>query len=149
MEENLSSLRLTGALVGLARALSSESSVPPAAADIIRAGLAAQSTDAAALDDLTRQVHDQKDLIVPNCKWCASPCGRTADFDLTELDRQAPEVRELKLRILSSARAVARRGAGGSDTDLFLCRALFALGEDWDAGFLGALDREARERAGA
>ena len=57
------------------------------------------------------------------------------------------EVRELKAAILAAARALAAKtGSGGEEEGRFLAKALFAVGEEWDADQLRPILEEAEQR---
>lgn len=51
-------------------------------------------------DVFYRELLKEKKRIVPNCFDCASPCGRTADYDMQEFWKCEEENQQLKLEIL-------------------------------------------------
>ena len=135
---------LTGALVGLARAADT---VDAETWQVMAEGLVATGPDAACdegtLLALIDRVHAEKFKVVPDCAICASPCGRTADYDMANI-RNAPEdIRNLKTRILSGVRALAadaRRamalGVMDDEVNRFFAEALATIGEELDATYL-------------
>ena len=57
------------------------------------------------------------------------------------------EVRELKAAILTAAQELAAKpGSGGEQGGRFLAKALFAIGEEWDADLLRPILEEAERR---
>lgn len=111
--------RLTGALIGIARAADGNAHlISPSATAVIVEGLAAARTgaepDRAVLEALLERAGEEKRKMVPNCFACASPCGRTGDYDMTRLDGAEPEIREVKRLILSRIREAAAEVCRGA-----------------------------------
>ena len=134
--------QLTGALIGLARAIGGDGQADGATWRLLLEGLFATITNVDFSADhvaaLTEQVHREKDRILPGCAACGAPCGRTGDYDLECLWAADEDVRSLKSLILFGVRGVAAyayhaMALGYTDDDLnrFLAKALFAVGEDW------------------
>lgn len=132
---------LTGALIGLARAID-DPAVPSAETwTIMTEGLLATAPDAclsdAALETLIQNVRAEKARLAPGCSQCMAPCGRTADYDMQALWNAEEEVRTLKLRILADLREIAAHIAHApaqqdKKTDVYplLSEALFKIGYD-------------------
>lgn len=132
---------LTGALIGLARAID-DPAVPSAETwTIMTEGLLATAPDAclsdAALETLIQNVRAEKARLAPGCSQCMAPCGRTADYDMQALWNAEEEVRTLKLRILADLREIAAHIAHApaqqdekSDVYPLLSEALFKIGYD-------------------
>lgn len=118
--------KLIGALVGLARATDGDERLftPTATAFIVRA---LNGLPAASQGQLGYAV-EEKRKIVPNCFQCASPCGRTADYDMKKLHSALPPVREAKLRILQALKALAANFR--ADNSVLLYKGLIYLGLD-------------------
>ena len=99
-EESLFRDQLAGALVGLARASEGKTyALTEATFRLICQALAAtvsERTGLRALQGLTEEVHLEKQRLAPDCAVCASPCGRTADCDITALRQtvDGPEMAE-------------------------------------------------------
>ena len=134
--------QLTGALIGLARAIGGDGQADGATWRLLLEGLFATITNVDFSADhvaaLTEQVHREKDRILPGCAACGAPCGRTGDYDLERLWAADEDIRSLKSLILFGVRGVAAyayhaMALGYTDDDLnrFLAKALFAVGEDW------------------
>ena len=147
--------RLTGALIGLARATFGNTHPTEDTWRLLLRGLCAaagnESMDAPALDALADEVCREKARLVPSCAHCASPCGRNDDYDMKKLRASSADVRALKTRILSAAAAAAhavRADEQKEETGRFAAKALFAVGEDWDAELLLPVVREAEQRNG-
>ncbi len=157
--DNRTKLRdeLTGALIGLARATDNNEDTSADTWRIMIDGLLAAGVNAdmneSAIREQIGRVHAEKLRLVPDCAVCTSPCGRTADYDMQQL-RCAPEdTRALKSDILSGVRGLASLvhrtmtpdGVDG-ETGRFFALALFAVGEDWDAGELRSVAAELRKK---
>ena len=140
---------LTGALVGLARALDGGEPTERAAG-LVLDGLFTCVTnvdfDPAAVRELTGRIHAERDAL-------AAAAGiETSDYDM-ELVWSAPEdVRSLKSLVLFGIRGMAAYAhhaamLGRRDPRLaaFLCRALVGIGSDADASELLALVLEVGE----
>ena len=136
--------RLTGALIGLARATEgNEHVVSDSTATVIVEGLFATLTnvnfDNDALLAIMEQVDAEKRKLVPECYKCASACGRNNDYDMRKLWNADEDIRSLKSLILFGIRGVAAYAyhaavLGYKDETIhkFLYKALFAVGmDDW------------------
>lgn len=134
--------RLTGALIGLARAVNGNGHLITDATDaIVLAALAAspQADPAPLLARVTAEKH----RLAPDCATCAAPCGRTADCDMAQLWNGDADPRALKSLLLLSLRAMAASGRADRAMLDFFYRALFILGESWPVAQLQALLLEA------
>lgn len=132
---------LTGALIGLARAIDDPALAYAETWTIMTEGLMATALDAcisdATLETLIQSVRAEKARLAPGCSSCTAPCGRTADYDMQALWTAEEEVRALKLRILADLREIASHIAHApaqqdeeTDVYLLLYEALFKIGYD-------------------
>lgn len=143
---------LTGALIGLARAIDDPATVSDETWAVMTEGLLATAPDVcpddvttaldahpddAAIEALIRKVNVEKERLAPGCSQCMAPCGRTADYDMQALWSAEEEVRALKLRILADLREIAAHIAHApaqqdEKTDVYplLYEALFKIGYD-------------------
>lgn len=132
---------LTGALIGLARAIDDPAVASAETWTVMTEGLLATAPDAclsdAALETLIQNVRAEKARLAPGCSQCMAPCGRTADYDMQALWNAKEEVRTLKLRILADLREIAAHIAHApaqqnEETDVYplLSEALFKIGYD-------------------
>lgn len=132
---------LTGALIGLARAIDDPALASAETWAIMTEGLLATAPDAcisvAALETMIQSVRAEKARLAPGCSSCTAPCGRTADYDMQALWNAEEEVRALKLRILADLREIAAHIAHApaqqdEDAEVYplLCEALFKIGYD-------------------
>ena len=141
--------KLTGALIGLARAADgNEHLITDATTNLIVEGLFATLTnvsfDSAALKMLIWRAEAAKQQMVPNCATCAMPCGKTEDYDLKNLWNADEDSRSLRSLILFGIRGVAAYAyhanlLGYKDDTIhkFLYKALFAVGrDDWGMDLL-------------
>ena len=80
--------RLTGALIGLARASEGKDRSPEADRIIVKglfATLTNVSFDDNALNELLEEAGRLKDSLSPMCGSCTADCGRTEDFDMNKM----------------------------------------------------------------
>ena len=83
-------------------------------------------------------VRREKAALVPGCSACASPCGRTEEYDMNRLWEDNEDIRSLKSLILFGLRGMAAYayhamvlGYTDEEVNRFFYEGLFALGEDW------------------
>lgn len=102
--------RLTGALIGLARA-SLDNDITPEAEDIMLEGLFATLTnvnfDNASIQRMIGRVHQIKAEMSRGCAVCKAPCSRTEDYDLSEIWNAPEDIRSLKSIVLFGLRGMA------------------------------------------
>ena len=133
--------RLTGALVGLARAIGT-APVEKETAHLITSALFATLTNvnfsAEDILGLTRRVHEAKARLVPDCSACANPCGHNDDYDMQAIWTAQENIRSLKSLILFGLRGMAAYahhafvlGFDDASISQFFVKGLFAIGEDW------------------
>lgn len=133
---------LTGALIGLAR--STDGSTKPAENTwkLMIEGLFTTITNVNFNEETIRalihRVRQEKEILIPTCSGCGSPCGRNNDYDMSLLWNANEDIRSLKSLILFGIRGVAAYAyhamvLGYTDEKLnrFIGKALFAVGEDW------------------
>lgn len=143
---------LTGALIGLARAIDDPALASAETWTIMTEGLLVTAPDAClddtatapgtclsdtALETLIQNVRAEKARLAPGCSSCTAPCGRTADYDMQALWTAEEEVRALRFRILADLREIAAHIAHApaqqdEETDVYplLYEALFKIGYD-------------------
>ena len=133
---------LTGALIGLARVTDNAPDVNEGTWRLMIEGLFTTVTNVNfneyTLKKLIDRVHEEKARLMPDCSVCASPCGRTTDFDMAEVWEAQEDLRSLKSLILFGVRGMAAYAHHAmvldyTDEELnrFFAKALFAVGEDW------------------
>lgn len=138
---------LTGALIGLARSIDSEGPLAEPVWKLMIEGLFATITNvdfnAETIESLICRVHREKEALSPMCAGCGSPCGKTSDYDLSNLWEAQEDIRSLKSLILFGIRGMAAYayhamvlGYWDEELNRFFARALFAIGEDWTMGQL-------------
>ena len=133
--------QLTGALIGLARA--ADTNVPTASTHrAMIEGLFTTLTNVNFNEEtILRQieiVRREKAALVPGCSACASPCGRTEEYDMNRLWGSNDDIRSLKSLILFGLRGMAAYayhamvlGYADEEVNRFFYEGLFAVGEDW------------------
>ena len=135
--------KLTGALVGLARAAEGNGDMVTKDTDrLIIEGLFATITNVNFNDEtisaLIDRVHAEKDRLFPSCLRCASVCGRNEDYDMRSIWDGDEDIRSLKSLILFGIRGVAAYayhasvlGYTDEEVNKFFYKALFTIGTDW------------------
>ena len=102
---------LTGALIGLARAVDNTMPIPQSTWHTMIEGLFTTVTnvsfDNAAIETMIQKVRSEKEKLVPDCSKCPSPCGRTDDYDMQQLWNADENIRSLKSLILFGIRGMA------------------------------------------
>lgn len=130
---------LTGALIGLARAVDDTSAVSKKTWQTIIEGLFTTITnvsfDNAAIEDMIQKVRAEKDSLVGDCNKCQSPCGRTDEYDMQQLWNADEDIRSLKSLILFGIRGMAAYAYHAyvlnfedPEVNQFFCEALFRIG---------------------
>ena len=130
---------LTGALIGLARAIDGAAAISKETGQVIIEGLFTTVTnvsfDNAAIENMIQKVRAEKERLVPDCSKCQSPCGRTDEYDMQQLWNADEDVRSLKSLILFGIRGMAAYAYHANvlnyeDTEVnrFFCEALFKIG---------------------
>ena len=149
--------RLTGALIGLARAAGGDAQTAPGAWRLMIEGLFTTVTNVNFNEETLRQmidrVHGEKERLIPNCSDCAAPCGRNDDYDMSLLWNADEDVRSLKSLILFGLRGMAAYahhamalGYTDEEVNRFFGRALSALGDEWNQEDLLSLAMEVGEK---
>ena len=77
---------LTGALIGLARAVDDTAAISKRTGQVIIEGLFTTVTnvsfDDAAIQNMIQKVRAEKERLVPDCSKCQSSCGKTDEYDM-------------------------------------------------------------------
>ena len=104
--------RLLGELIGSARATDGNEHLinPAATAVVIKCLAAAESLNPSALGELLGQVEEEKRNMVPDCFLCAHPCGKNSAYDMSLLQEEEPEHRDIKEKLLSELQKLAAKG---------------------------------------
>ena len=135
--------RLTGALIGLARATSGNTTPTDSTYRAITEGLFTTVTnvsfDNGSIQRQIDRAHAEKEKLVPRCGACSAPCGRNDDYDMNRLWNADEDIRSLKSLILFGLRGMAAYacharvlGYHDDEIDRFFCEGLFSIGEDLD-----------------
>ena len=130
---------LTGALIGLARAVDSTTAVSKKTSQVIIKGLFTTVTnvnfDNASIESMIQKVRAEKERLAPDCSKCQSPCGKTDEYDMQQLWNADEDTRSLKSLILFGIRGMAAYayhaavlGHEDDEVNLFFCEALFKIG---------------------
>ena len=134
--------QLTGALVGLSRAVDNAPDANEGTWRLMIEGLFTTVTNVSfnekTIRTLIDQVHEEKARLVPDCSGCGSRCGRNDDYDMNLLWNAQEDIRSLKSLILFGVRGMAAYahhamvlGYTDEEVNRFFAKALFAIGEDW------------------
>jgi len=125
---NLYKEKLIGALIGIARATDgNEHLISRKSTALIRECLPLEPSNKEDLTEYLDRVEAVKRKMVPDCFHCADPCGRTAAYDLGDLDNLEAGIRHQKIRLLQ---ALIRTAESGTGEDSLLYRGLIVLGMD-------------------
>jgi len=133
---------LTGALIGLARAIEgNEDLVNERTYRLIIEGLFTTITnvnfDNNAIKKFIEHIELEKVRFTPQCIHCASPCGKNNNYDMQKLWNVDEDIRSLKSLILFGIRGMAAYayhawvlGYKEEEVNSFLIKALFTIGMD-------------------
>lgn len=114
------------ALVALARA--AEGNEWNITADTRELITEAINDDGGNTESLLKRIEGERKRLVPDCFHCASPCGRTAPYDLEGLINADEETKKAKQLLISNLKEAAGKG------DDLIFRVLYAIGrDDWSA----------------
>ena len=138
---------LTGALIGLARAVDSTTAISRRTGQIIIEGLFTTVTnvnfDDVSIENMIQKVRAEKERLVPDCSKGQSPCGKTGEYDMQQLWNANEDIRSLKSLILFGIRGMAAYAYHANvlnyeDTEVnrFFCEALFKIGYEESADAL-------------
>lgn len=138
--------RLTGAMIGLARASEGNAHLVTAYTDkLMLEGLFTTVTNVnfnnETITILMEKIENEKERLVPKCSVCASDCGKNGNFDMQSVWQAEEDIRSLKSLILFGVRGMAAYayhasvlGYENKEVNAFFYKALFAVGrKDWGA----------------
>ena len=134
--------QLTGALVGLSRAVDNAPDANEGTWRLMIEGLFTTVTNVSfnekTIRELIDRVHKEKVRLIPGCSGCGSRCGSNDDYDMNLLWNAQEDIRSLKSLILFGVRGMAAYayhamvlGYTDDAVNRFFAKALFAVGEDW------------------
>ena len=149
--------QLTGALIGLSRAVDNAPDANEGTWRLMIEGLFTTVTNVSfnekTIRELIDRVHEEKDRLVPGCSGCGSRCGRNDDYDMNLLWNAQEDIRSLKSLILFGVRGMAAYahhammlGYADEEVNRFFAKTLFAVGEDWDMDALLPIVMEVGEK---
>ncbi len=129
--------KLIGALIGLARATEgNEHLITPSVYEVMFEGL---SAEVGADTKLYERVREEKKKLVPDCFYCAAPCGRNEDYDMSQFTKAPEETVNLKATLLAVLKGIApyaHNAAKNGHTDKrageYFRKALYYLGAELD-----------------
>lgn len=134
--------KLTGALIGLARACDGDTKPTAETYRVLIEGLFTTITnvsfDNAAIKAQIEKTHSEKIRLVTQCGSCGSPCDRNDDYDMHKLWTDNEDIRSLKSLILFGLRGMAAYayhalilGYMDEEVNRFFAEGLFYIGEDF------------------
>ena len=149
--------QLTGALVGLSRAVDNAPDTNEGTWRLMIEGLFTTVTNVSfnekTIRELIGRVHEEKARLVPGCSGCGSRCGRNDDYDMNLLWNAQEDIRSLKSLILFGVRGMSAYahhamvlGYVDEEVNRFFAKALFAVGEDWGMDALLPIVMEVGEK---
>ena len=103
---------LTGALIGLARAVDGNEDLVTEKTDALMIESLFMTLTNVNFDDSRIQaqidrVHREQGRMIPRCAVCASPCGRNEDYNMEQLWQAEENIRSLKSLLLFGLRGMA------------------------------------------
>lgn len=148
--------KLTGALIGLARAASGGTPSESANRAMIK-GLFTTITnvnfDDTVVQERINEVEREKNMLAPGCCACTSHCVKNDDYDMEKLWTNNEDIRSLKSLILFGLRGMAAYayhammlGYTDEAVNSFFYKGMFAIGEDWTVEQLLPLALEVGEK---
>ena len=132
---------LTGALIGLARAVDDTSAVSKKTWQTIIEGLFTTLTNVSFNEETIRvmieRVEEEKNRIAPGCGTCVAKCGNTDNYAMEQIWNADEDIRSLKSLLLFGIRGVAAYayhamvlGYQSEEVNFFLYKALATLSMD-------------------
>ncbi|MDO4581849.1 MAG: hydroxylamine reductase [Bacillota bacterium] len=133
--------KLTGALIGLARACDGDTKPTADTYRLLIEGLFTTITNVSFDDDAIQQqidkTHKEKQGLAPQCGGCEALCGRNDDYDMNKLWEDDEDIRSLKSLLLFGLRGMAAYayhalmlGYTDEEVNRFFAEGLFAVGEE-------------------
>ena len=80
--------------------------------------------------DLTKEIHEEKYQVSPNCATCAFPCGNTSDYPAEAIGQWSDEQRQLKDQILRDLHRIVPESKAGEALPDIVWKAIGYLGYD-------------------
>lgn len=111
--------QVISALIGLVGACNNNPKTAATDSVVIKALAASamcQETDDESRSGIIEEIYAEKNAVAPDCAVCACPCGNTSDYDMNRIYEAAPEIRDLRLELLSRCRHLAARVYSGGDS---------------------------------
>ncbi len=132
---------LTGALIGLARAVENAPRVSADTWRLIIEGLFTTITNVnfnpKTIRELIGRVHEEKAGFLPGCSACAAVCRQNGDYNMENVWNAQEDIRSLKSLILFGVRGMAAYahhamvlGYTDEEVNRFFAKALSVVGED-------------------
>lgn len=126
--------RLISALIGLVRAAEGNESLITKETDALiidsLATLHDNALDERVSEYLMKEIKREKDRLVPNCRFCAMPCGRRSDYDMSNLLTNSKEIKDAKIKILYLIERLAKDNAKSREKMDLIYKALYYIGID-------------------
>lgn len=102
--------RITSALTGLVGACNNNPKTANTDSVVIKAlafPIIYNEIDDKDISGMIDEIYLEKNAIAPNCANCTSPCGNTSDYDMDRIYSEEPEIRDIKLELLSKCQSLA------------------------------------------
>ena len=134
--------QLTGALIGLARAIGDMAEVSADTWKMVIEGLFTTVTNVSfnekTLGELIDRVHRETERLASGSSVCSAADGQCGDYDMEKVWNAQEDIRSLKSLILFGVRGMAAYahhamvlGYTDEEVNRFFAKALCAVGEDW------------------
>lgn len=111
--------QVISALIGLVGACNNNPRTATTDSVVIKAlavSVLSQGLNDESLSGIIEEIYAEKNAVAPDCTVCACPCGNTSDYDMNRIYEAAPEIRDLKLELLSRCRHLAAHVYHGGDS---------------------------------
>ncbi len=135
---------LLGVIIGLSRSLQADKKPKETTIKVLsNALMGIDSFNEDVLKIQIENIKNEKDEIIPECRFCGARCGRNDDFDVKLLLKDETETYKLKSLILLSVKSLARylyqaylQGYTNEEINSSIYKALFFIGYDCDKEIL-------------
>lgn len=119
--------KLIGAVIGLVKATGNNPKTENTDYIVLQAMESSAMDEKEVLEKALLMVQEEKDSIVPNCKYCQNPCGNTSDFDFQDFDKFEAESAAMKRELIRLLQSCAQKFATKEDKMPYY-RGIYAIG---------------------
>ena len=99
--------RIISVLIGLVGACNSNPKAQNTDAVIIKALALSAECSEGSEKEIVGEIIAEKNVIAPNCAYCATPCGNTSNYDMDRIYGADESIRDAKLSILAEVQKLS------------------------------------------